>query len=489
MSNDNNKGEDDFFGHLCQNVRRFTNQHISSMLHSLIGLPSMVTPPTGGTWVIIDEELRPKKERAYSDGDGRLEGKTMEEIRKMKATWIAERDGGAGGVGGVEGCKAKAESGGSSSSLPSTSSTASEGGRAIYVFRFPSSPSSDGYSDYCSPDARRQIERLNGQMLRSFHRDELFQFSPFPSLFGLLHPFMFSPFAGLPRNYYHGSRDPIEEGVDELNQWRRMRNEELRWRRKLYGHYTSEYSGVEDKASGGVENAISKGESQQPLHPPGPPQQEAINPEPETELDLYEHLDLISSNDKSLTGRDSTACRITGTSTSTESRTLPNGSTFTKTVKITRYADGTEERVENEHRTPPTSGNAVRTIQVNRRGVIGAEDDSRDSGEGSIFELSSGRGFKGNGDERKELHEFERRVFDYLMRSPFFGETRRAEHSNEEDIGGFTFPRQTPYDSMNNAQRSQSGENRAIPNEPAVQSNDSLAEGKNGSKWSWFWSK
>lgn len=94
----------------------------------------MVTPPATGAWVIIDEELRPKKERAYSDGDGRLEGKTMEEIQKMKATWIAERDGSAGGVEVVEGDKAKTESGGSSSSSSSASSSASPGnGRAIYM--------------------------------------------------------------------------------------------------------------------------------------------------------------------------------------------------------------------------------------------------------------------------------------------------------------------------------------------------------------------
>ena len=476
MSN-NNKGEDDFFGHFCQNVRRFTDQHISSMLHSLIGLPSMVTPPAGGAWVIIDEELRPKKERAYSDGDARLEGKTMEEIQKMKATWIAERDGGAGGVEAVEGDKAKAESSGSSSSPPSTSSTAPGSSRAIYVFRFPSPPSSDGYSDYYSPDARQQIERLNSRMLRSFYRNELFQFSPFPSLFGLLHPFMFSPFAGLPRNYYHGPRDPIEEGLDELDQWRRMQDEEWRRRLKGYEHYNSR---VGDKLVG---NAISENETQQP------PQQETANPELETELDLYEHLDLISSNDQSLTAQNSTARRIAGTSTSTESRTLPNGSTFTKTVKITRYADGTEERVENEHRTPPTSGNPVRTIQGSQRGAVGAEDGGRDSGEGSIFELPSSCAFRGNEGERKELHEFERRVFDYLMRSSFFREMRRAEYSDEEDIENLTSPKQMPYSSMNQVKRSQESENHATPNVPVVQSTDSLVEDKNSRKWSWFWSK
>ncbi|KAF8456391.1 hypothetical protein BGX38DRAFT_1164468 [Terfezia claveryi] len=410
----------------------------------------------------------------------------MEEIQKIKATWIAERDGGAGGVKVAEGAKAKAESGGSSSSPSSTSSTAPRSGRAIYVFRFPSSSSSsDGYSDYYSPDAQRQIERLNGQMLRSFHRDELFQFNPFPSLFGLLHPFMFSPFAGLPRTCYHGSRDPIEEGLDEFDQWRRMRDEELRWRRKVCGHYNSEYSRVEDKANGGVENVISENETQHPLPLQAPPE-EVANPEPENELDLYEHLDLISSNDKSLPGRGTATRCITSTSTSTESRTFPNGSTFTKTVKITRYSDGTEERVENEHRTPQTDGNAIRTIQGNRRGVVGAEDDGRGSGEGPIFEVSSDRGFRGNEDGEKELHEFERRVFDYLMRSPFFEEARRAEQSDEEDTVIFTLPKQTPYEYVNKAKRSQEDENRATPNEPAAQSNDSQVEGR---KWGWFWSK
>lgn len=324
-------------------------------------------------------------------------------------------------------------------------------------------------------------------MLRSFHRDEIFQFNPFPSLFGLLHPFMFSPFAGLPRNCYHGSRDPIEEGLDEFDQWRRMRDVELRWRRKVCGHYNSEYSRVEDKANGGVENAISKNEAQHPLQLQALPQhQEAANPEPENELDLYEHLDLISSNDKSLPGRGTAARCITGTSTTTESRTFPNGSTFTKTVKITRYADGTEERVENEHRTPPTNGNAVRTIQGNRRGVVGAEDDGRDSGEGSILELSSDRGFTGIEDREKELHDIERRMIGYLIRSPFFEEARRAEHSDEVDIANFTLPRRTPDEYVNKAKRSQEDENRATPNEPAAQSNGSQAEGR---KWGWFWSK
>ncbi|KAF8424720.1 hypothetical protein EV426DRAFT_599082 [Tirmania nivea] len=491
MSN-NRKGEDDFFGHFCQNVRRFTDQHISSMLHSLIGLPSMVTPPAGGTWVIIDEELRPRKERAYSDDERRLEGKTMEEIQNMKAAWIAERDGGARGVEVVEGGKAKAETGGSSSSPSSTSTAAPGSGRAIYVFRFPSSSSSDGYSDYYSPDAQRQIDRLNSQMLRSFYRDELFQCGPFPSLFGLLHPFMFSPFAGLPWHYYHGFRDPIEEGLDEFDQWRRMRDEGLRWRRKVYGHYNSEYSDssrIEDKESDGGEIAISKDETQQPPSLPAPPQQEAANPMPETELDLYDHLDLASSNDKSLTDQNSTTRCITGISTSTESRTSPDGSTFTKTVKITRYADGTEERVENEHRTPPIRGNAVRAIQRNRTGVVGAEDDGSDSGEGTIVELSPDRGLRGNEDEKKELHEFDRRLFDYLMRSPFFREARRAEHSDKENIVNFTFPRQTSYDSMNKPKCSPEGENSATPNEPAAQSNGPTAEGNSGRKWGWFWSK
>lgn len=472
-SNNNNKGED-FFGHFYQNVRRFTDQHISSMLHSLIGLPSMVTPPAGGTWVIIDEEPRPNKERAYSDGDGRLEGKTMEEIQKMKPTWIAQRDGGAGGAEVGERGKSKSEPGGASSNA------ASESDRAIYVFRFPSSPSSDGYSDFYSPDAQRQIERLNSQILRSFHRNELFQFSPFPSLFGLLQPFMFSPFMGLPRHYYHGSRDPIEEGLDEFDRWRRMRDEELRWRRKVYGYLNNEYSDW----SGKVENTTSKDEMQQPLSSPAPPQQEAASAEPETELDLFDHLNSALSNEKSLTGRNSDARCITGTSTSTESRTSPDGSTFTKTVKITRYEDGTEERVENEHMTAP-----LRTIQGNQRGVVSTEEDGRDSTESSIFG-SSGRGLRDNEKEKKEQHEFERRVFDYLMRSaPFFREVGREEHSDEADIVNFAIPSQTFCDSMNKGKHSQEDENRSTSNKPVTQPNDSPAEGKSHGKWGWFWSK
>ena len=128
--------ENDVFDHFYQNFRRFTDRHISSMLHSLIGLPSMLSPPSGQTWVIIDEDLKPgsdvnslgwKKERAYSDGEGQLDGKTMKEIRELKANWIAQRgtnegDGGAGGGGRrgnvtAEGDKSKAESTSPSSEL------------------------------------------------------------------------------------------------------------------------------------------------------------------------------------------------------------------------------------------------------------------------------------------------------------------------------------------------------------------------------------
>ncbi len=44
---------------------------------------------------------------------------------------------------------------------------------------------------------------------------------------------------------------------------------------------------------------------------------------------------------------------VVSTSTQSTSRTFPDGSTVTKTIRSRRFADGSNERVENEHKTPP----------------------------------------------------------------------------------------------------------------------------------------
>ena len=196
------------------------------MLHSLIGLPSMLSPPAGQTWVIIDDDLRPgsdansrgwKKERAYSGKEGQLDGKTMEEISELKENWIAHRgtNGGQGGGGGgrrgnviAEGDKTKEES---TSPFPEPSS---EPLGTVYVFRFPSSPFRYDYSDFYSPDVDRQLEWTKKHKIRSLHGSEYFPFG-FPRCsFRPLHPFMFSPFAGLPLHHIH--HDQVDQALDKI---------------------------------------------------------------------------------------------------------------------------------------------------------------------------------------------------------------------------------------------------------------------------------
>ena len=405
MSGNNRDREpDDILDHICQNIRRFTDHHVSSMLHSIIGLPSMLTPPAGQTWVIIDEDVRSssstpreadwKRERAYSDGDGRLEGKTMEEVQRLKANWIAEREGNTGGGGGSnEAVEVRDKNGNTAVSSASSSSEASSSGgpkgeRAIYVFRFPPSSSPDGSSDYYSPDAHRQIVNFHDQMFHSFfnnfHRHH--PLCPFSSFFGIMNPFMFSPFWGLPRHYHHGYRRPMEEvaGADPFTWMREARREDTRSDDVIVAR--NNFPAQEQ-----IQNTPPWKQTSHQIEP--------VNLQSETELDAYENSEIFDSwTDPSPSSSDSHAIatqgartvapRIVATSSSTQSRTLSDGSTFTKTVKITRYDDGTEEKIENEHTTPPSreAAGLIRDFTGDERNedlwsrFVGAESVERDRG-------------------------------------------------------------------------------------------------------------
>lgn len=445
----------------------------------------MITPPAGQSWVIIDEELRPKKERAYSDGDGRLEGKTMEEIQRLKATWIAERDSN-GGV--VEADNTKTESGGPSSSTSAPAGLGSD--RAIYVFRFPSSCPLDGYSDSCSLDAHRQIERPNSHFLRSFYANDFFPFSPFQSFFGLLHPFIFSPSAGVPRNYnFYDLHYPREGEPEDLDPWRRMQDEEMRWRKKVYGFYHADYDSVNSTECkmgyGSGTTKLNEGTPQAIALPP--PSREAqqktparVEAEAETELDMYEHLNFSdsSSSDESLAPRKSIRPLIISTSTSTESRTLPDGSMFTKTVKITRYDDGSEERVENEHSTLPKYQNKQSAVQGNKRrmsrGIAQTEEGVSGNSNNVLASPSDWR----DKEDRKPANDFDlmsQRMFDFLMKSPFFGDEKASARSPvSEELS----------EKVQSRNKEQPTEKMAAPD-----SEQSAASRQQDGGWGWFWRK
>lgn len=338
------------------------------MLHSLIGLPSMLSPPSGQTWVIIDEDLKSgsdvngrgwKKERAYSDGEGQLDGKTMKEIRELKANWIAQSgtndgDRGAGGGGRrgnvtAEGDKSKTEST-SPSSEPSPSSS-SEPLRTIYVFRFPSSSFPHGYSDYYSPDADRQLEWMKKHMIRSLHAGEYFPFGFPHSFLGPLHSFMFSPpIAGLPRHHVHN--DQADQALEEIEFQSKMRDALLARRKRCYYE-----DNIKNQSS--IKNWLDSNSETSPQPSFAAQDRKAeTKPDPESELELYEHFETVNStppHDSLVVSRRPDSSRVVGNSISTQSRTLPDGSSWTKTVKITRFDDGTEERVEEEHSKPPAT--------------------------------------------------------------------------------------------------------------------------------------
>lgn len=480
MSKD--KGEDAFFDQFCQNVRRFTDYHISSMLHSLIGLPSMVTPPSGQTWVIIDEEARPKKERAYSDGDGRLEGKTMEEIQKLKATWIAERDGNEQGsleTVGVGKIKAESESSTSSSSSSSSSFPASPGSdRAIYVFRFPSSYPRYGFSDFPCPDAYQQVERLNSHMRHSFFDDDFFPLGV-QSFFGFLHPFMFSPSAELPRLHDYRHHPSLKEGVEDFDIWKRMRDQEIRCAREMYGHLYNDSRtslGIRTQENDRGQATSSKREPPKSLLPPSSPshswetkQEKEFQSEPSTELDLYEHLNSVNSNlskeDSSLATRKPGAPRVISASSSTESRTLPDGSSFTKIIKITRYEDGTEQKIEDVHTTPPRED----SCPVLR---------DRDSSPGILSSVL-------DQEDRLAAHNVDRmgeRMLEYLMQSPLFEDVKRSGHLFRQDN---SLGDEEPHESKQATRISERSGPDCMPQQTQMADKDE----ENRGKWGWFWKK
>ncbi|KAF8475872.1 hypothetical protein BDZ91DRAFT_788530 [Kalaharituber pfeilii] len=456
--------DDDFFDQWCQNIHRFTNQHISSMLHSLIGLPSMLTPPSGQTWVIIDNDSRTadsewKKEGAYNDGDNKLQGKKMEEIKKLKANWMSKRDGNAGPSGDSDRDKSveKTDNGGSSSN----SSGSPTDGRAVYVFRFPPSPFPRGFSDIHSPDTYQQVMKLHDHMLHSYLSDFYYPFSPFSSLFDFSHPFMFSPFWGLPRYYRRGISAPWEDDMESMDPFapfeelrRRMREEERRWLR--------EAQRVRNAREGqskivGVNEANSDVAGEQPHNSlPELSQriQEITDSQPATELDAYEQFDSLhsSTSDNKATAQAQDTRHIIGRSTSTQTRRLYDGSTFTKTVKIIRYSDGTEERIEDEHSTAPTA--------------------SRREIQGNAFEQGP--------NPSQVFSDFDKEGTAEDLRSAFLREKKSEKRRNEQGSGysGEIFdmlkkPKQEVYT------------DKSPSESPPAQSKSNEERSSGG--WGWFW--
>ncbi|KAL7267244.1 hypothetical protein RUND412_010181 [Rhizina undulata] len=85
---------------LFDSIRRFTDQHISSVLHSLIGLPSILAPPNPGTWTMDEEDSNPTgtrtpRQRSLSEGSSSTTVSIVEEVRKLN------NGSGKGSNGGV----------------------------------------------------------------------------------------------------------------------------------------------------------------------------------------------------------------------------------------------------------------------------------------------------------------------------------------------------------------------------------------------------
>jgi hypothetical protein len=79
-----------------QTVRRFGDYQFSTLLHSLIGLPSSLSPPATNGWILDDDidpadTPRPRTQRSGSDS-------IVDEVRKLRDD--EERKGGGGGGSG-----------------------------------------------------------------------------------------------------------------------------------------------------------------------------------------------------------------------------------------------------------------------------------------------------------------------------------------------------------------------------------------------------
>ena len=441
------------------------------MLHSLIGLPTMLSPPAGQTWVIIDDDLRPgsdansrgwKKERAYSGKEGQLDGKTMEEISELKENWIAHRgtNGGQGGGGGgrrgnviAEGDKTKEES---TSPFPEPSS---EPLGTVYVFRFPSSPFRYGYSDYYSPDVDQQLEWTKKHKIRSLHGSEYFPFG-FPRCsFGPLHPFMFSPFAGLPLHHIH--HDQVDQALDEIEFRSRVRDALLVCCKKCY-------HGDEVKNESSTKNWIgnySGPSSNTQLSFATQDRKEEARSDPEAELELYEHFEAMNPTPS----RDSsTSSRVVGSSISTQSRTLPDGSSWSKTVKIIRFDDGREEREEEEQSKPPITDYSRAPSGDRRPPLQMGEKDCKDDSL-SNFCLSDRNSGKAGLQNR------------FARQDPFSGEKLWECLSD-----ALQKPDDEHDESREISKRSDSQHHEILPDA----ANHSLAkEAKSQQGWGWFWKK
>jgi hypothetical protein len=458
-SSSNNKDEDDIFGSVCQNLRRFRDQHISSMLHSLIGLPSILAPPTASTWVIVDDDLPAtrapqtltspngdfKKNRAYSEGDSRVGGQTMKEIASMNANWMAQRSGGGSGIdgnqtGGQNHTDASASAPPGSQDIPSSVRVADPSStRSVYVFRFLLPPSPllrDGISDPPSALDVFQHHQLNQTMNyydllspHSFFLNEIqpspqfhfqHQHSPFFPLFGFPHSFMFNPLWSLllltPPTPFPAHDCPEYSSQQRRAWWDddqflnpfRLFDDALRsvWdeHRRLMEREISRQKRTVDDTKNITGSAISEEES-------GTPAEDTAEAA-ETELDAYEFLDSLNKKEqipssstelappKSTTPTEITpaaASRVIGTSTIIKSHTLPDGSTFTKTIKIRRFEDGTEQRIENEHTTPPSDGSIMGYSQAeydesqNMSRKWGFEDGEDDDEVEDLWDVLMGR--------------------------------------------------------------------------------------------------
>ncbi|KAI5786482.1 hypothetical protein DFH27DRAFT_615263 [Peziza echinospora] len=464
-SNSNNKDEDDVFGIVCQNLRRFRDQHISSVLHSLIGLPSILAPPTASTWVIVDDDLPAtrapqtltgpdgdfKKSRAYSEGDSRVGGQTMKEIASMNANWMAQRTGGGSGIDGNQAngqsrTDASASAPPGSQDIPASARVADPTSpRSVYVFRFLLPPSPllrDGISDPPSALDVFQHHQLNQTMNyydpltpHSFFLSELqpapqfhfqHQHSPFFPLFGFPHSFMFNPLWSLllltpPPPFPAHDRPEYSSQQQQRRAWwdddqflnpfslfddalRSVWDEHRRlMERENLGQKRTVDDNTKNVSTGG---AISEEEERTPA--------EDTAESAETELDAYEFLDSLNKQEQAppssstelappksteTPATSSSPTRVIGTSTIMKSHTLPDGSTFTKTIKIRRFEDGTEQRIENEHTTPPSDGSSIMSYgqqdeydesqTMSRK--WGFEDDEEDDEVEDLWDVLMGR--------------------------------------------------------------------------------------------------
>ncbi|KAF8541579.1 hypothetical protein BDD12DRAFT_828964 [Trichophaea hybrida] len=130
-------------------VRRFSDLQFSTLLHSLIGLPSSLSPPSTSGWIIDDdladsERPPPRPHRSGSDS-------IIDEVHKLRDNNNNDDDGKNGGIGSFHRSTSSTGSGGESNA----------GKREIVgpgeLFGFPTSPL----------DMFRAFEEAHGANFRS----------------------------------------------------------------------------------------------------------------------------------------------------------------------------------------------------------------------------------------------------------------------------------------------------------------------------------